>query len=516
MTWSGYNWIGFDPDKNGVYDTTELVTSLNEYLGVLQNNLDSTQDQIDNYRSMLVTINSLLAADDLSGLFGDTGKEELEKYIGQLEEIYNLLRKIEGMESRLSHLDKYEKLTYGENKVKVLKERLKLTQALTDSRSEMLAQQKYIEQTEQNAIKNSKVGDVFSFDEYGNIEMDWEKYKKLSNESKKGQMSEMELADKLYEEYQKLHETTLDYYDKLLDSVEDTINTQQQLVDTYIDTEKEVANATKKIYEDMLENKLEAIDTEIEALDKLKEARERANQARQDSEELSQLQEDLKRAMMDSSGASNTKVLNYQEQIRKKLDEMGEDEYTRRLDSIKEALEEEKEQLQRNFDDYFKDWTAFHNMVKSRILSSEDGSIDVLKMTDEYLQASEEERREMEKEWRTNYQVGMSVIADGGTIKGVQDAISTLQDEIVTKIDALLKDDDNISEIGTLVSRVLAEYKAQQEKNAVSTNNNNTNNNNNNKNNNNGDKGDGGKNDNPGGNTHIPRITYSRLYRYFR
>ena len=475
LTWSGYNWIGLDEDDpdDAYFDKADLLASLNEYLTTLNNSMDSTLDSIENYRSMLLTIDDLLKADDLSGLFGDTGKEELEKYVGQLEEIYNLLRKIEGIESRLSHLEKYDKLTYGKDKAQFLQERVKLSQQLNNNYTELLAKQKYIEQTEQNAIKNSKVGDVFTFDEYGNIQMDWDKYKNLSNESKKGQMSDMELADKLYEEYQSLHEVTLDYYDKVLDGIEQTIDAQQQLVDTYIETEKEIANATKKIYEDMLENKLEAIDTEIEALDKLREAREQANQAREDSEELSQLQEDLKRAMMDSSGASNTKVLNYQDQIKKKLEDMGEDEYTRRLDSIQEALEDEKEQLQRNFDEYFKDWTKFHEMVKSRIMSDEDASIDVLKTTDEYLQASEEERREMEKSWRSDYQVGMSVIADGGTIKGVQDAITILQDSILTKIDELLKDDDNVIAVGTMVSRIIAEYKAQQEKEAASASNNN-------------------------------------------
>ena len=110
----------------------------------------------------------------------------------------------------------------------------------------------------------------------------------------------------------------------------------------------ECFGSAKEIYE--------ASEKKLSSLDKLKEARDRANQARQDSEELTDLQTDLKRAMMDSSGASNTKVLNYQDQIKKKLEDMGEDEYTRRLDSIQEALEAEKEQLQRNFDEYFEDY----------------------------------------------------------------------------------------------------------------------------------------------------------------
>ena len=231
----------------------------------------------------------------------------------------------------------YGEIAQGKDKAKFLQERIKLSTQLIGENEKLVKQQKYLEQTEQNAIKNSSVADVFSFDEYGNIIMDYEKYLKLQNTAAEGQMSEMELADKLYEEYKKVHETTLEYYEQLVDSIQSTIDMQQELVDNYIAFENEVAQAVKETYQEMLDNKLEAIDAEIEALDKLREARDRANQAREDSEALSDLQTNLKRAMMDTSGASNTKVLSYQDQIKEKLEEMGEDEYTRRLDAITEA-----------------------------------------------------------------------------------------------------------------------------------------------------------------------------------
>jgi hypothetical protein len=277
-------------------------------------------------------------------------------------------------------------------------------------------------------------------------------------------MSQKELADKLYEEYQKIHETTNEYYEDLISSVKEAIDAQQELVDTYIDLEESVAESIKDTYQDMLDTKLESIDKEIEALDKLREARDRANQAKQDSEELSDLQSDLKRAMMDSSGASNTKVLDYQDQIRDKLEQMGEDEYTRRLDAITEALEDEKEQLQRNFDEYFEDWTAFHAMIKERVMGDEDAIMNVLKDSDEYKQAGEEKRREMEKEWGTQIADSVTELkAVGMSIGDVQDSIITLQDSVLDKLDELLKNGDVI-EVGTLLSRVLGEYNISNSK----------------------------------------------------
>ena len=180
--------------------------------------------------------------------------EKLKQYLGQLEEIYNILREIEGLQARLDHLDSFIEITQGADKAKFLQERIKLSNDLIGKYEDLVKKQKYLEQTEQNAIKSSEVGHVFNFDEYGNISIDYEKYKLLSDTAAEGDMSQMELADKLYEEYQKVHEETLDYYADLIDSVQDAIDAQQEIVDTYIDLENEVAAAVKETYQKMLDN----------------------------------------------------------------------------------------------------------------------------------------------------------------------------------------------------------------------------------------------------------------------
>ena len=86
----------------------------------------------------------------------------LEKYIGQLEEIYNILRKIEGVEARLNNLEDYSDLAHGRDKAKYLQEEIDMTEELVGLNKDLLAAQKYMENTEQQAILNSPVGDVFS------------------------------------------------------------------------------------------------------------------------------------------------------------------------------------------------------------------------------------------------------------------------------------------------------------------------------------------------------------------
>ena len=446
-----------DTDGDQQVNRLEAIKTLREHNAQGWKTIDKLYSQMKGIEEMQSLLRKMSEA-DLSNLGIDP--EKLDVYLGQLEEIYNQLRKIEGIQSRLNHLEMYDAIAQGKDKARFLKERIDLSHQLIAENEQLVKQQKYLEQTEQNAIKNSAVGDVFSFDEYGNIIMDYEKYLKLQNTAAEGQMSEMELADKLYEEYKEIHETTLDYYEQLVDSIQSTIDIQQELVDNYIAFENEIAEAVKDTYQNMLDNKLEAIDTEIEALERLREARDRANQAREDSEALSDLQTSLKRAMMDTSGASNTKVLSYQDQIKEKLEEMGEDEYTRRLDAITEALEEEKEQLQRNFDEFFEDWSSFHEMIEKRILVSQEATLEALRETDAYKKASDEERAEMEKAWKTNYTTTVSALKETGlTIEGIQNVITGLENTIAAKFDALLQNNAAVVEVGTLLSRVLGENK---------------------------------------------------------
>lgn len=454
--------------KDGQVDVEAAIASLETYNQKGQNTIASLRAQMKSIESMQNLLTKM-SESDLSRLgLGEVDSVEIEKYLGQLQEIYNTLRKIEGVEARLNNLEDYSNIARGSAKATYLKEQIGLSQDLVGLNKELLAQQKYMENTEQAAIKNSPVGDVFSFDEFGNIIIDYEKYNKLQDETIDGMQSEKELADALYEEYQSLHETTHDYYSQLITSLEDSINAQQQLVDTYVDLEHDLADSVQAIYQDMLDTKLEAIDAEIEALDKLQEARDRANQAKADSEELSDMQTSLKRAMMDTSGASNTKVLSYQDQIKEKLEQMGEDQYTERLDSIKEALEAEQEQLQRNFDEFFEDWEQLYDLIENRILTSEEATLEVLKSSESYRQASDAERMQMLDEWKTNYATAMLANENDGSITDVVNSIFSLRDTI-GEIDSLLQNKEYAEEVGNTISEALMEYYNSREKDGSSS-----------------------------------------------
>ena len=94
-------------------------------------------------------------------------------------------------------------------------------------------------------------------------------------------------------------------------------------------------------------------DQEKDAIEELRKAREQARKDIANSKELSNLQVGIQRAMMDTSGASDVALLKAQQDLEDKLTDMAEDKYSQMLDDIIDSLEEEKDALQKDFDEMF-------------------------------------------------------------------------------------------------------------------------------------------------------------------
>ena len=449
-------------DDKGRINAKKAIEALKAYNQKGQNTIDDLYAQIKNIEGMQGLLNKM-ADSDLSklGTDLDDASDSAEKYIGKLWEIFNIIHKIEAAEKRLAILEKANANARGKAYSELFQRRLALQKKITEYTAQEVKEQKNLVISEQEAIKNSPVGHVFSFDEYGTIIIDYEKYLKLQNQSANGEQTLMELADNLHDEYKDLYDDLLDYAESYVDDLQATIDMEQEQIDTYIDLEHSVAEAVKDIYQEMLDTKLEAIDKEIEALDRLQEARNRSNQSLQDARDLSKMQTSLNRALMDTSGASDIKQLDYRDQIRQKLEDMGEDAYSQRMDDIKDALEDQKTMLQEEFDEFFKDWEELYTMVEERILGNETAVLDVLKTTSDFKEASSIQRRQLLDEWSTKYAAAMSGLQDGFTIGDLYNDLDSLKDNILSKVDTLLSTDvrqDMASRVGKEVSTSLKEY----------------------------------------------------------
>lgn len=465
VSFQGIDKSGLEGLANGgdTVKASSALGALQEYQTKLGNTYSEITAQIKTIDGQITFLNKLKEMD--LGKLGAEGKgdsKEIDKYIGKLMEIYNILNKIETAEHRLSTLETYASSATGKAYANNLQERIKLSKQLMGNYDALIKSQKDLVASEQKAIKDSPVGDVFSFDKYGTIQIDYEKYLALQDESIDGEMTLKELADNMYDEYQELYETQQEYFDRKIDYLEQVIELEQEQVDAYVELEHDLADAVKDIYQDMLDEKLAAIDKEMEALDDLQAAYEEANQARDDSREMSKLQTDLRRSMMDTSGASNTKQLSYQDQIRQKLEDMGEDEYTKRLDDIRTALEDQQEMLQEQFDKFFEDYEELYKMIEERILGSESAVNEVLQTTSDWKEAAPAERQQMLTAWNTRYETAMSGLTGGATIMDVVTDIELLQGSI-DELDKTMQQNGDPSRIGKEISTALTEYYLSKE-----------------------------------------------------
>lgn len=450
---SGIDWNKYKTITGGSTEQAELLEKLGAYKASLENTRKSYQATLDLTNKQISMLEGMYNS-DLSKL-GQAGKgkaEELDQYISKLKEIYNILNRIQNLEHRLSTLDAYSNVAEGEQYGKYLRQRIGLNEELLDQYEFLVTEQKKFTNGYKDFIESSAVADVFDFDEFGQIIINFEKYNKLQDTAKDGEKSLKEQADELYETYTGMYDELQGYFDKYIAYLEQTIDLNQEMVDAYVDIEKEAANAIKEIYQKILDDKLEAIDKEIEALEDLREARERANKEKENAKTISGMQTDIQRAMMDTSGASDIALIKAQQDMNDKLEDIAEDKYNEMLDNIITSLEEEQETMQEEFDEMFENLEWLYAMVEDNFMTNQDKLYELFEQTDDWKQLTSAERKQQRDEWDTKMAKYMDTIQSGKTIMDVCSNIDALQAETVKLNDALKT---RISETGIHVANAI-------------------------------------------------------------
>lgn len=455
-TWGGYSYTKSGGDDK-VFDVAALKSNLTTYLGVLENNMKTVDNSIANYREMQLLIGQMMEDNDLSGLFGGGkgsggSKSKIDEYIGKLEKIYNIENRILTLEHRLGTLESYSDIAQGRTAAEFFKEEIKVTDELLDQYRFLTQEQKRFTNGLQEDIKNAGFGNVFSFDKFGQIIINWEEYVKLEDKAADGQKSLKEQADEWYEKQTEYIEKTRDDFDKYIDTLEKALAAQNKIYDAYIEMENKAADAVKEIYQKILDTKLDAIDQEKEAIEELRKAREQDRKDQQNAKAVSNLQTNLQRAMMDTSGASDVAFIKAQNDMNDKLEEIAEDKYSRMLDDITQQLEDEKEALQEEFDELWENMDWLFGWLDDEVMRDEDRLTSLLQETEEWNTISNAERNRIAQEWDTNFQTYMVGLEGGKTIGDVWQNILDLQNKTV-EMDNVLK--DTISYTGTTIANAL-------------------------------------------------------------
>lgn len=373
--------------------------------------------QISNINLKLANLNSGIKKTEEGT---KSASEAMDEYISKLEKFLNLLRHIEREEANLSAAEKLEEMQTGKNVVDRINNQLEYTRHLIDDMTEMY--QNYENEANTAAAEIRKgFGDLVSFNSWGNYEVDMTKYDKLSDKEK-------ELLDESLESYKELIESRDEYYERQLDYIKAEIDLQQKKVDKYIEAEDELVEAIKQREQKILDNKLAAIDKEIEAIEKASEARRKAREEEQNAEELSSMQIDLQRALMDSSGASATQILELQKQIKDKQQEMADNSFDTMVDDMTQQLEDEKEMEQQLFDERLEEMDWYWDEVDRIMGEGQDSVLATMQQyLDEFNQSSELQQTELLKGWENTFAQALYIGKNGA--KDLQSIISDLQNE---------------------------------------------------------------------------------------
>ena len=409
----GLNNYGDIIDKD---EAAEIYNNMQVYINNLNSLKTKYQETLNAYNAEISLLDSLYNS-DLSKLGLDT--EELEEYIGQLREIYNILNRIQLLEHRLSTLDSYSEVAIGKEYGKYLKERLQYTEELSNQYEFLVTEQKKFTNGYRDFIENSAVGHVFDFDKFGQIIINFEEYEKLQNKAAKGDKSLMEQADEMYEKYTEMFEELQGYFDEYIDYLQKTIDLHQEVIDSYVKVENDAADAIQEIYQKILDTKLDAIDKEIDALNDLKDARDKANKSASDAKEISGLQTDIQRAMMDTSGASSVALLQAQDNLDEKLNEIAEDKYSEMLENIISQLEDEQDALQEEFDEMFENLEWLYSFLETNIMGDREKLEEIFTQTEQWATSNNLDRAQQLQDLDKDFYTYMSEIGGNKSIYDV-------------------------------------------------------------------------------------------------
>jgi DNA repair exonuclease SbcCD ATPase subunit len=406
------------------------VEDLTYQLEAARKAAESCDFQISNVKLQLALLDSGFR-DTAEGTEG--AAKALEEYNSKLERFLELLKHIEREQQHLSVAQLFEDNKTGSAAIDALDQQLKYTQHLIKDTKE-LYQAYEGEASKQAATIRKGFGDMVTFDKWGNYNVDMDKYNAMSDKEK-------EKLDEWLSVYDGLIDKRDEYYNQHLDYIVDELANNQKRIDKYIDAEDQLVEAIKQREQKILDNKLEAIDKEIEAIEKAADARRKAREEEDASKELSSMQVDLQRALMDSSGASASQILNIQKQIKEKQQEIADDSFDTMVDDMKTQLEEEKKMEKAMFDERLEEMDWYWDEVDRIMSEGTDSVLETMQLyLDDYTEASEIQQTELLKRWTDTFEHALT-IGRSGAIK-LQSVVSGLQ----TGINNMVVDEDALTD----------------------------------------------------------------------
>ena len=433
-TTQDYSWEDIVADeKSSIYESLmepfeerwdSLITDdYDETVNNMKNEIDNLTTSIDylndswNALEAEKTVAEFLASEDtdLSAFLGgaEEATDAVDEYNEQLERTLTLLEKIEGIQHKIDENDAFRDLYEGYNGARrgeLLGENLRLYEEQFDYYKQLFDMQQEMTNQAAGDLLDSMYGDMFTIAENGDIgwattEM-YDKYKGLPDDMQ-------EDIDNLVQAFQEQRDALRDTENELLNYAEATKDAREEIVDLIEETEDLILETIKDREEVLHNARIKALEDEIEMIEEAVEARNDAREEQDNAEDLFNAQEALRRATLDSSGKNNATLLQLQQDLEDKQQEISEKRFEDDMDARKEYLQAIIDAENETYEYRLETMTWYWEQVELMQEQSTQAIMDFL-MTwnNEYLTESQIGQEELMREWQSTFEELNAVMQD--------------------------------------------------------------------------------------------------------
>lgn len=433
-TTQDYSWEDIVADeKSSIYESLmepfeerwdSLITDdYDETVNNMKNEIDNLTTSIDylndswNALEAEKTVAEFLASEDtdLSAFLGgaEEATDAVDEYNEQLERTLTLLEKIEGIQHKIDENDAFRDLYEGYNGARrgeLLGENLRLYEEQFDYYKQLFDMQQEMTNQAAGDLLDSMYGDMFTIAENGDIgwattEM-YDKYKGLPDDMQ-------EDIDNLVQAFQEQRDALRDTENELLNYAEAIKDAREEIVELIEETEDLILQTIQDREEVLHEARIKALEDEIEMIEEAVEARNDAREEQDNAEDLFNAQEALRRATLDSSGKNNATLLQLQQDLEDKQQEISEKRFEDDMDARKEYLQAIIDAENETYEYRLETMTWYWEQVELMQQQSTERIMNFLMTWNkEYLTESQFGQEELMREWQSTFEELNAVMQD--------------------------------------------------------------------------------------------------------
>lgn len=397
-----------DRYKGLITDTYgQTVSNLEGEIEAVKDTINAIDAELAGVQAKKKVAEYILSDDiDFGSFLGgaDEAAEELDEYNEQLERTLTLLEKIEGIQHKIDENDAFRDLydgTNGTRRGELLAENLRLYEEQFDYYKQLFDMQQEMTNQAAGDLLDSPYGELFTIAENGDIgwattEM-YDKYKGLPDDMQ-------EDIDNLVQAFQDQRDALRDTENELLNYANAMKEAREEIIDLIEETEDLILETIKDREEVLHNARIKALEDEIEMIEEAVEARNDAREEQDNAEDLFEAQEALRRATLDSSGKNNATLLQLQQDLEDKQQEISEKRFEDDMDARKEYLQAIIDAENETYDYRLETMTWYWEQVE---LMQEQSTEVIMKFlmtwNEEYLKESQFGQERLMEQWQTTF-----------------------------------------------------------------------------------------------------------------